>query len=265
MVYQTKVLLVKELMVLRQILFGAIGLLLSINSHAYASPLEANQCSGKPCQFWLWPGAKLPQDGAIDRLYLLQGFFSARNRKVRFIDQGQNATRLKQINELVLVYRLDSIQPASNIVSQFHKDAKSWINNGNHVSGLQLDFDSSTGNIKQYNQFLQEIRRSLDAQYELSITGLMDWINTPLELTAAKEVVLQTYQGKRNVAHLDRYLAHLIRVQKTIPIDFKLGIVQGATLPDEIIDNLSNNPRYRGQVIFLLRHNRSASSNSTPD
>jgi hypothetical protein len=231
-------------------------LLLCMKPRAYAATPASNHYSCSPCQFWLWPGAKLPQTSGIDRLYLLQGFFAARNHQARFIDQGQNATQLKKIKELVLVYRLDALQPASNIVAQFHKDALSWIQNGNNVIGIQLDFDSATGNKKEYNLFLQEIRQALAAKFQLSITGLMDWINSPFELTTANEVVLQTYQGKHSVAQLERYLTHLKRIQHTIPIDFKLGIVQGATLPIKITDSLNSNPKYRGQVIFLLQRNR---------
>lgn len=243
-------------MILRQILFGSIMLGLCMEPHTYAATPTSNNYSCSPCQFWLWPGAKLPHTSGIDRLYLLQGFFAARNHPTRFIDQGHNATPLKNIKELMLVYRLDALQPAANIVAQFHKDAQGWMQNGNNIIGIQLDFDSATGNIKEYNLFLQEIRQALAAKFQLSITGLMDWINVPFALTTANEVVLQTYQGKHSVAQLERYLTHLQRIQHTMPIDFKLGIVQGATLPLEITDSLNSNPRYRGQVIFLLQRHR---------
>jgi hypothetical protein len=256
MVDQTKILLVELVIIFRQIFFCSIVLFLCINQYTYAAEHRLSQVNRKSYQFWLWPGAKLPPNIDIDRLYLMQGFFSARNHLLRFIDQGQNARRLKHIKELVLVYRLDALQPSSNIIAQFHKDAQSWTQNGNNVIGLQLDFDSATGNIKQYDQFLKEIRRSLDIQYELSITGLMDWVNSPLELSAANEVVLQTYQGKRNVVQLERYLARLIKTQQIIPINFKLGVVQGTILASEITDSLSKNPKYKGQVIFLLQHGR---------
>ncbi len=241
-------------MILRRISLGLAWLLLIVSCALAASGQDAL----KAHQYWLWPGARLPEDITVDRLYLLQGFFSARNHPALFIDQGQNATRLRYIKELVLVYRLDALQPASNIIVQFNKDAQGWIRNGNNVVGLQLDFDSATGNLKHYDRFLRDVRQSLAPQFQLSITGLMDWINSPLELSAADEMVLQTYQGKLTVSGIEHYLAHLVRIQQNIPISFKLGIVQGASLPAEILHHLRQNPKYGGEVIFLLQknHNR---------
>jgi hypothetical protein len=242
--------------VLRRTLCGLTVSFLLAGPCACATTPERDQFTCKPHQYWLWPGARLPQDIVVDRLYLLQGFFSARNHPARFVDQGHDATRLKHISELVLVYRLDTLQPVSNIVEQFHRDAQSWMEKGNNVIGLQLDFDSATANLQQYDRFLHEIRRSLAARFQLSVTGLLDWINSPLGLTAANEVVFQTYQGRHSVANIERYLAHLLKIQETIPIDFKLGVVQGTTLPTEITDSLSRNPSYQGQVIFLLQRSR---------
>jgi hypothetical protein len=255
-VAKTKIFLVNVLMLLRQVLFGLLMVWLCMELRADAATPASQNYSCSPCQFWLWPGAKLPPTSGIDRVYLLQGFFAARNHQARFIDQGHNATPLKNIKELVLVYRLDALQPASNIIAQFHKDAQGWMQNGNNVIGMQLDFDAATSNIKEYNLFLQDIRHALAAKFQLSITGLLDWMHAPFALTAANEVVLQTYQGKQSVAQLERYLTHLQRIQHTIPIDFKLGIVQGATLPITITDSLHSNPKYRGQVIFLLQRHR---------
>jgi len=237
-----------------QILIFSIGLLFFISADINATIVDKNQFPCESCQFWLWPGAKLPQNITIDRLYLLQGFFSSRNHQTIFIDQGQNATRLKYIKELVLVYRLNALQPANNIIAQFEKDAQSWMQNGNNVVGLQLDFDSGTENIKQYNQFLKEIRQSLQKRFQLSITGLMDWTNSPPELNAVDEIVFQTYQGKHNIPQIKRYLTRLVKIQQTIPVNFKLGIIQNATIPENIINGLIDNPKYRGQVIFLLQH-----------
>jgi hypothetical protein len=257
MVAKTKIFLVNVLMIWRQVLFGLLMVWLCMEPRADAATPASKNDSCSPCQFWLWPGAKLPPtSGGIDRVYLLQGFFAARNHPARFIDQGHNATPLKNIKELVLVYRLDALQPASNIIAQFQQDAQGWMQNGNNVIGMQLDFDAATGNIKEYNLFLQDIRQVLTAKFQLSITGLLDWMNAPFVLTTANEVVLQTYQGKQSVAQLERYLTHLQRIQHTIPIDFKLGIVQGTTLPIKITDSLNSNPKYRGQVIFLLQRHR---------
>lgn len=208
--------------------------------------------------YWLWPGARLPEQAHINRLYLLQGHFSARTN--RFIDQGVNARTLKRIKELMLVYRLDGLQSSSVVMQQVYLDLQAWKDRGNNLVGLQLDFDSATGDLALYEDFLREIRAQLPVKYQLSITGLMDWINySPgnLNLDFLDEVVLQTYQGTQSVSKLDLYLAKLVKQGSPFATSFKLGFVEGAILPEVHLAQIANDPDFRGCVTFLLpRHSR---------
>jgi hypothetical protein len=203
--------------------------------------------------YWLWPGARIPEHAHIHRLYLLQGVFSARAN--RFVDQGENARTLKNIKELMLVYRLDALQSPSVLMQQVYLDLQAWKDRGNNLVGLQLDFDSTTGDLALYEDFLREIRDQLPACYQLSITGLMDWINySPgsLHLDFLDEVVLQTYQGTQSVANLDLYLAKLVKQGAPFATSFKLGFVEGASLSEVLLAQISDNPDFCGCVTFLL-------------
>jgi hypothetical protein len=203
--------------------------------------------------YWLWPGAHLPVQAHIHRLYLLQGVFSARAN--RFVDQGENARTLKNIKELMLVYRLDALQSTSVIMQQVYLDLQAWKDRRNNVVGLQLDFDSATGDLALYEKFLREIRAQLPVNYQLSITGLMDWINYnpgSLNLNFLDEVVLQTYQGSKSVSKLDLYLDKLAQQGSPFATSFKLGFVKGALIPKAQLAQIADDPDFRGCVTFLL-------------
>jgi hypothetical protein len=210
---------------------------------------------------WLWPGAHLPEQAHVHRLYLLQGFFSARAN--RFIDQGENARTLYRVGELMLVYRLDALQSSSALMQQINRDLESWKNRGNNLVGVQLDFDSATGELALYENFLREIRAQLPANYQLSITGLMDWINNSqdsLHLDFLDEVVLQTYQGTHSVVKLDLYLTRIAQHGVPFAVPFKLGFVEGAPLPQTQLAQIARNPSFRGCVTFLLQRKPAAPS-----
>lgn len=173
---------------------------------AFAQPVDIDAGCGTQREYWLWPGARLPdqdQHGAIARLYLLQGFFSARGDRLQFVDQGATARPLQQVRELWLVYRLDSLPPVLPLVAQMERDLRHWQRVGNQVSGVQLDFDSATGQLADYGQFLRAVRKQLAPEFQLGITGLMDWVNQDAAewpLDAVAEIVLQTYQGQQCAA-----------------------------------------------------------------
>jgi hypothetical protein len=211
-------------------------------------------CAETPsADYWLWPGARLPEQANVHRLYLLQGFFSGRAN--RFIDQGENARALYRIEELMLVYRLDALQSSSALMQQINRDLQAWKSRGNNVVGVQLDFDSATGELALYEDFLREIRAQMPANYRLSITGLMDWINhsqDSLHLDFLDEVVLQTYQGTQSVAKLDLYLTRITQHGVPFAVPFKLGFVEGASLPQAQLAQIARNPTFRGYVTFLL-------------
>lgn len=57
-----------------------------------------------------------------------------------------------------------------------------------HLAGVQLDVDSPTSSLPLYARFLADLRKSLPAGCELSITALLDWFRSG---TAVSEVIRQ--------------------------------------------------------------------------
>jgi hypothetical protein len=57
-----------------------------------------------------------------------------------------------------------------------------------HVVGIQLDIDSPTSALPRYAEFLRQVRKDLPAEFELSITALLDWFRGG---TAIEDVIKQ--------------------------------------------------------------------------
>jgi Protein of unknown function (DUF3142) len=57
------------------------------------------------------------------------------------------------------------------------------------VAGIQLDIDSPTGALPKYAAFLRELRKTLPAGVEISITALLDWFRDD---TSIADVIQQT-------------------------------------------------------------------------
>ncbi|RYY79449.1 MAG: DUF3142 domain-containing protein [Moraxellaceae bacterium] len=205
-------------------------------------------------QFWIWgrvnPAPYLPH---AKELYILQGEigFSRSQQQLVFSPQGMGFISLVPA-KVWLVYRTTTLQWTPELMQALVRRLDSWQNYGNQVAGLQIDFDSATGHIKSYTEFLQRIRQQLPARYQLSITGLMDWVNADqgslaLLQQVVDEVVIQTYQGTQTIVHYQAYLPALVHLK----MPFKIGLVQhGQWLAKP---NFEKNPYFKGYVVFLLR------------
>ncbi|WP_051526587.1 DUF3142 domain-containing protein [Alkanindiges illinoisensis] len=212
-----------------------------INAHHYHS-------------FWLWGNVNpAPYLANTTELYLLQGEVSFSNvlQQPTFTAQGMGLTTIKPA-KIWLVYRTTTLQWSPELIQAIIRRLDSWQRYGNQVIGLQIDFDSATGQLEQYAKFLQSIRQQLPSQYQLSATGLLDWsnasANTILSLGhVLNEIVIQTYQGTRTINNYRAYLPALGRLN----IPFKIGLVQhGQWVADPTIEK---NPYFKGYVVFLLK------------
>ena len=129
-----------------------------------------------------------------------------------------------------------------------------WQQQGNPVTGIQIDFDARTLRMQQYVTFLQQLRQRLPEHYTLSITGLLDWSNhTSPELVnqlagIVSEVVVQTYQDRHTIHNYTDYLPKLARLR----IPFKVGLVQHGEWHAPAY--LEQAAFFRGYVVFLLNH-----------
>lgn len=202
--------------------------------------------------FWLWSGVKAqPILNKANTLYVLQGqVVTNYNGQTYFISQGNGLIKSPPKN-LWLVYRAHTLTWNDAIYDTISKQLTNWQQAGGHISGIQIDFDSPTGQLDTYLTFLTTLRAKLPKQYKLSVTGLLDWSKNADIATLNQfskvidELVIQTYQGQQTIANYQHYLQPLTKL--TMP--FKIGLVQYGEW--QAPKKLTTNPYFKGYVIFL--------------
>ena len=214
-------------------------------------------CSGEgptlvdPAQydsFFLWAGVKPPPVLAQARMvYLLAGEV---RRTSGFVSlRAVPKVAKAEVWLVVRTERLDWDQVTSAAVL---RELARWQAAGNHMAGLQIDFDSSARGLEGYAAFLKALRTQLPAGLKLSITGLMDWSANadPAALASLRgvvdEVVVQSYQGRNTIPGYEAYLAKLARV----PVPHKVALVEGGKWQEPAA--LRSDPLFRGYVVFLV-------------
>lgn len=217
-------------------------------------------------QFWLWTppedDSKLSQ---AHTLYLLQGEISWHNIPYYRHSTSQNAVnaapatlipqglgvRSLTDKKIWLVYRATSQDWSEEVMAQIIERLGKWQRAGNQVIGIQIDYDAPTYQLDKYAQLLRGVRQQLPAQYQLSVTGLLDWSNQAYDpqfmllSDAIDELVIQTYQRTSTLPDYVQYLEKL----ENLPFDFKIGIIEGGQWQGAPF--LENNPHFKGYVVFL--------------
>nr|ACF98030.1 hypothetical protein [uncultured bacterium 878] len=214
---------------------------------AMAAPTEAKDYDA----FFLWAGVK-PQAVLSEArsLYLLQGQVEAGN-PVRLVAQRPALPRIAR-SDIWMAVRVETLAWPDAVYAQVLAALARWRTAGNHVVGLQIDFDAGTRHLENYAAFLADLKGRLPDDCHLSITGLLDWSShgDPAGLAAlagvVDEVVLQIYQGRRVIPGYAGYLAALDRLE----IPFRIGLLQGGDW--EPPAGLAANPWFRGYVVFLV-------------
>ena len=202
--------------------------------------------------FWLWSGVNSqPVLENAKTIYLLSGQIVANyNQQTYFIQQGNPIKSLKK-QQLWLVYRAHTLNWSDNIYKTLAKQLQQYQANGIKVVGIQIDFDVPTNQLAAYVNFLSQVRQWLAYDYQLSITGLLDWGNNADVTTINQlgsivdEVVFQSYQGKNTITNYQQYLPKL----EEITIPFKIGIIQYGIW--QAPNFLTNKPNFKGYVVFL--------------
>lgn len=205
-------------------------------------------------EFWVWGGihaAQIPQPAQL--LYLLQGSIRL-NSQNQPIFQRQGILPQALNAPIFLVYRLETLAWNAILQQSILNQIKLWQAYQLPVLGIQLDFDAGTKNLQNYEQFLRQVRAEFPKQYQLSITGLLDWSQNAnpevLQRLAniLDEVIFQTYQGKKTIPHYARYIHSLLRLQ----VPFKVGVVEQADWNIAYERLLKKSPYFQGIVVFLL-------------
>jgi len=222
------------------------ALALTCSVPARAIPVVADRYDA----FWLWAGVRpQPVLKQARQIYLLQGEVVAGD-PVRLIAQRPAIPHITG-PEVWMVVRVQTLRWTPHIYDQLLAQLTRWQAAGNHVVGIQIDFDAHTRHLADYAAFLGDLRHRLPGGCKLGITGLLDWSanGDPMGLDAlagiVDEVVLQIYQGHHVIPGYADYLRRLDR----LPIPFRIGLLQGGDwLPPPA---LVTNPRFRGYVVFL--------------
>lgn len=201
--------------------------------------------------FFLWPGRRPPDlPGGPSEVYLLAG-------EVRG-DYPGKLVPLRPVLPRVpraavwLTVRAERLDWSEDVYRDVVGELARWQAAGNHVAGLQVDFDAATMGLGGYGQFLSSLRRRLPTRYRLSVTGLLDWSahGDPAALArlggVVDEVVIQTYQGRRTIPGYQAYMASLAR----LPLPHKIGLVEGGEWREP--EGLARDRNFRGYVVFML-------------
>lgn len=200
--------------------------------------------------FYVWPGVRPAKTLQPKTLYLLDGEVR-RGGTTRLERLRMGVPRLPG-KTVWLVVRADRLDWNEATYAAIFNDLRQWEETGNRVAGLQIDFDAATRGIDGYARFLRDLRRRLPRNWQLSITGLMDWSahGDPRDLAQLSqiidEVVVQTYQGRTTIEGYDAYF----RRMQDFPIPFRVALVEGGTWRAPAI--LAQHPQFRGYVVFLL-------------
>nr|WP_205680188.1 DUF3142 domain-containing protein [Brenneria salicis] len=204
--------------------------------------------------FWLWVAVRpQPVLHQAQTLYLHQGEIARRQGKLVFLRQGLPPSKLR-VATIWLSYRMTTLDLSDRHLNRMLKLRENWRSHGNQVKGIQIDFDAKSYQLAGYVAFLQQLRKRLPADCQISITGLLDWSKTGdvAQLNrlheSVDELVVQTYQGRNTVTNYVDYLPALLKLK----LPFRLGLVQHGKWNRQWQQRLARSPYYRGEVVFLI-------------
>jgi hypothetical protein len=232
----------------------------SITGRLLALPLVWSSILGISCAqsvvkadrydaFWLWAGV-VPQPALAHArtVYLLDA--EVRPGRSTLISQRPALPHVQHA-DVWMVVRVETLEWSPTLYAEVLADLERWRQAGNHVAGLQIDFDARTRHLEEYAVFLKDLRGRLPADCRLGITGLLDWSshgdtqNLDALAGSVDEVVLQIYQGRHVIPGYEQYLARLDRLR----IPFRIGLLEDGEWQQPA--NLASNPYFRGFVVFL--------------
>ena len=206
--------------------------------------------------FWIWGNiSSAPYLAKAKELYILQGEFrlDRRTHQPQYLYQGVSMLNIPH-QKVWLVFRNHHLNWSKNEFDIISKRIRQWENAGNHIQGIQIDFDAKTQNLHAYALFLAQLRQQLPAKYKLSITGLMDWSNMQDAKTLLlfrnniNEMIIQTYQGSTTIPNYEAYLHKISKLK----LPYKIGVVQRGEWDTKL--NFKEDPNFQGYVVFLLRN-----------
>lgn len=206
-------------------------------------------------RYWIWAGFSTYDAPAEGILYIYQGAWV----NGIFSHKGIYPFPATQ-KEIHLVYRIEGPLPGPIAVAKVYlQEAAKWEKHGVKVLGLQIDYDCPSRKLLAYQAFLKGIRNRTDPSYQLSITGLCDWIASakPKDLhllgTTVDEIIFQLYHHTDYIDRLEQYLKRLGKIE----FPYGLGLLYSKGVIPVNLDKHPKNPYYKGSIYFI--HKRSFS------
>ena len=237
-----------------RIAFALIALIGVIMSAINARPSFILPVKEKAASYWIWAGVDIEEDLRTESLYIYQGIIRSRGSELVFERRGlyPHPTQARGIH---LVFRLEKLDASPAFREVMLRLAARWKRKGNRIVGFQIDYDAPTAKLGEYHQYLRQLRRQLPLEYQLSITGLGDWLYsaTPGILKQISEdvgiITFQLYQGDEYVKGVQHYIRRL--ESRVFP--FKVGLLLKRPQNAQIMQSLQKNTNFQGPIYFLRR------------
>ena len=231
---------------------AAVALTLAgCGQQATTAPAPASTVAAQDYRaFYLWSGVRPPP--AMQRaeaVYLLWG--EVRRHDPSHAIALRRTPPLARAGETWLVVRAERLDWGEGAYADVLAALRRW-QASNPITGVQVDFDSSTGGLGNYAAFLRGFRTRLPAGVKLSATGLMDWPAHASDADLAAmvgtldEIVIQTYQHRTTLPDYGKYLAQTGRLH----LPYRVALVEGGTW--QAPPHLARDRNFRGYVVFLL-------------
>lgn len=204
--------------------------------------------------YWIWAGI-LPRDAPLNEgLYIYQGVIIQKEGNIHFVKKGLFPHPIIA-KKLYLVFRLEgSLPDPTKLANLILIYVANWQRYRVSIEGIQLDFDSPSARLLQYNNFLVDFRKAFPRNYKVSITGLGDWVlngNREILTKMARsidEIVFQLYQNRNQLAKGEIYVNKLMKLD----FPFKVGFLIDQSY-QKYIAKLSKSEYYLGEVFFLQK------------
>lgn len=226
-------------------------LILIVFIFSYNQNVYSNECQKNNNKMaWIWPNAHSKfKELTSESLYLLQGTFFRKNNKFETMGISPYPVPEKKIT---IVLRLQTLPTKSLLLTNFLEKTRLWNLHNVSVEGIQLDFDSPTLKLNDYSNYLLAFRSLLPKEYNMSITGLADWINNSGKFqkdlkNSQITIFYQLYKEKMAFENAILYLKSLEKYK----LPFVVGLLPTQSIPDESLINLAKNNNFKGTICFF--------------
>lgn len=172
---------------MKKLVFCLLIVILTIGCGKQDNQSDGMNNNPIPVSFWHWSGErvitseeqKILEDLGTTNIFVFRGLITENAKGLQFAARGGKVTVHQGIKSHI-VFRIDPAL-ASRLVEN-NEDISAFIasqfKNYPASKGLQLDCDTPTSKISKYATFLKNLRLQLPEGTELSVTMLLDWLNS---------------------------------------------------------------------------------------